>query len=371
MPKQKVQKIDWSKECQDAFETTKEILGKAVLLHHPRSDAVTSLTVDALNKAIGSQLEQRHGRLWVPTAFFSRKLSEAEQKYSAFDRELLASYAAVKHFRHFLEGRPFTIFTDHKPLTTVLSSHIDRSPRQTRHLSFISEFTSDIRHIKGKFNVVADALSRINSVGKDDQHKECINFEKLAPAQEASDEMASYHTATMGLVLKDIDIGPSTLLCDISMEKSRPVLPTSWTRSIFNKIQGLSHSGIKPTQKAIAQRFVWNGMKLDIRRWCKECPDCQASKVHRHTPSPLVERQLPSDRFRSLHVDLVGPLPESHGMTYLFTIIDRYTRWSEAIPLPDAHASTCVSALLHHWVARFGVPEDIVSDRGRQFTSNL
>ncbi|GFR66903.1 Pol polyprotein [Elysia marginata] len=229
------------------------MLGKAVLLHHPRSDAVTSLTVDASNKAIGGQLEQRHGRLWVPIAFFSRKLSEAEQKYSAFDRELLASYAAVKHFRHFLEGRPFTIFTDHKPLTTVLSSHIDCSPRQTRHLSFISEF---IRHIKGKFNVVADALSRINSVGKDDQHKECINFEKLARAQEASDEMASYHTATTGLVLKDIETGPSTLLCDISMGKSRPVLPISWTRSILNKIHGLSHSGVKPTQKAISQRFV-------------------------------------------------------------------------------------------------------------------
>ena len=83
-------------------------------------------------------------------------------------------------------------------------------------MSFISEFTSDIRHIKGKFNVAADALSRINIVEKDDQHKEGINFEKLAHAQEASDEMASYHTATTGLVLKDTDIGPSTLLCGIT-----------------------------------------------------------------------------------------------------------------------------------------------------------
>ena len=252
----KGQKIDWSKECQEAFDKTKEMLSKAVLLHHPLSGAVTSLTIDASNTAIGGQLKQRQGRLWVPLAFFSRKLSEAEQKCSAFDRELLASYAAVKHFRHFLEGRPFTIFTDHKPLTAVLSSHSDRCPRQTRHLSFISEFTSDIRHIKGKFNVVADDLSRINSVEKDDQHKEGINFEKLAHAQEASDETASYHTATTGLVLKDINIGPSTLLCDISMGKPRPVLPTSWTHSIFNKIHSLSHTGVKPTQKAIAQRFV-------------------------------------------------------------------------------------------------------------------
>ena len=176
--------------------------------------------------------------------------------------------------------------------------------------------------------------------------------------------MASYRTATTGLILKDIDIGPSTLFCDTSLGVTRPVLPVSWTRPVFNKIHGLSHPGVRPTQKAIAQRFVWHGMKRDIRQWCKECPDCQASKIHRHTHSALTKRPQPSDRFRSLHVDLVGPLPESHGMTYLFTVIDRFTRWPEAVPLPDAQASTCASALLHHWVARFGVPEDITSDRG-------
>ncbi|GFR68183.1 Pol polyprotein [Elysia marginata] len=58
-------------------------------------------------------------------------------------------------------------------------------------------------------------------------------------------------------------------------------------------------------------------------------------------------------------------------MTYHFTIIDRFTRWPEAVPLPDADASSCATALLHHWVAQFGVPEDLTSDRGRQFTSSL
>ncbi|GFN79523.1 Pol polyprotein [Plakobranchus ocellatus] len=316
----------------------------------------------------------------------SKKLSDAEKKYSAFDRELLASYSAVIHFRHFLEGRPFTLYTDHKPLTFALSSETDRSPRQTRHLAFIAEFTTDIRHIKGKFNVVTDALSRITTTSNAaDTINLCpvsishpvevdwIDFAQLAKDQIQSGEMASYRTATTGLILKDIDIGPSTLFCDTSLGVTRPVLPVSWTRPVFNKIHGLSHPGVRPTQKAIAQRFVWHGMKRDIRQWCKECPDCQASKIHRHTHSALTKRPQPSDRFRSLHVDLVGPLPESHGMTYLFTVIDRFTRWPEAVPLPDAQASTCATALLHHWVARFGVPEDIhvTSDRGRQFTSAL
>ena len=240
-------------------------------------------------------------------------------------------------------------------LTTALRSQTDRSLRQTRHLSFIAEFTTDIKYIKGKFNVVSDALSRINSVKTSDNniqnpnlnavvanHPEdkIIDFSRLARDQETSDEMASYHTATTGLMLKDVDIDSSPLLCGTSMGAPRPILPSSWTRPVFNKIHGLSHAGVRPTQKAIAQRFVWNEMKRDIRKWCKECLDCQTSKVHRHTRSPLVERLPPSDRFCSLHVDLVGLLPETHGMTYLFTTIDRFTRWPEAIPLPNALAST-------------------------------
>lgn len=76
-------------------------------------------------------------------------------------------------------------------------------------------------------------------------------------------------------------------------------------------------------------------------------------------------------RFDSIHVDIVGPLPLSKGYTYLFTCIDRYTRWPEAIPMADATAESCVSALLTGWISRFGVPTTITSDQGQQFESDL
>jgi len=60
---------------------------------------------------------------WQPLAFFSRQLRKPECKYSVFDRELLALFLAVRHFRYYLEGRPFVIFTDHKPLTFAFSKH--------------------------------------------------------------------------------------------------------------------------------------------------------------------------------------------------------------------------------------------------------
>ena len=82
-------------------------------------------------------------------------------------------------------------------------------------------------------------------------------------------------------------------------------------------------------------------------------------------------RPPPNRRFGSIHVDIVGPLPTSESKTYLFTIVDRFTRWPEVIPMEDSATETCARALIRHWIARFGVPDDLTSDRGPQFTSHL
>ena len=158
--KVKGQAIEWTTKCQSAFLAAKSALVSATLLHHPHSNAKTSITVDASDRAVGGKLEQFLDGLWCPVAFFSRKLTNAERKYSAFDCELLAIFLSVKHFRHHIEGRQFTIFTNHKPLTFAFASAVERSPRQTRHMSFISEFSTDVRHVSGKDNVVAGAFSR-------------------------------------------------------------------------------------------------------------------------------------------------------------------------------------------------------------------
>jgi hypothetical protein len=96
-----------------------------------------------------------------PWLFSARSWATRESRYSAFDRELLAVHSAVLHFRHLLEGRQFTIFSDHKPLTGALSRVSEpRSDRQRRQLSFIVEFVSEIKHIAGRANIVTDTLSR-------------------------------------------------------------------------------------------------------------------------------------------------------------------------------------------------------------------
>ena len=142
-----------------AFIAIKKALANGALLHHPKSDAVTSLMTDASDVAVGAVLQQQVGEEVQRIAYISKKLKPAEMQYSTFDRELLAVYLAIKHFRHFVEGRSFHIQTDHKSLTYALVNPSDRhTPRQIRHLDYISQFTTDIRYVAGVANPAADAL---------------------------------------------------------------------------------------------------------------------------------------------------------------------------------------------------------------------
>lgn len=93
----------------------------------------------------------------------TKDVRKTEMKCSTYDRELLAVFRGVKHFRHMLEGKSFYIETDHNPLVYAFQQKLDKAaPRQIRQLDFSGQFTTDIRHISGSDNVVADALSRIN-----------------------------------------------------------------------------------------------------------------------------------------------------------------------------------------------------------------
>src|SRR5690606_5634811 len=139
--------LTWSSQANDSFTRIKEALLSSTLLNHPKPEASLALFTDASDVAAGAVLQQRCQGSWQPLGFFSRKLQGAETRYSAFGRELLAIYLAIKHFRYMVEGRPFTIYTDHKPITFAMKTPLERhSPREARHLDFISSFTSDIRH---------------------------------------------------------------------------------------------------------------------------------------------------------------------------------------------------------------------------------
>ena len=361
--------LQWTSDMRGAFERSKEAMLNAAELAHPVEGAVLSLEVDASATHVGAVLHQQTPDGRRPLGFFSVKLDTAQQKYSAFDRELLACYLGIRHFRWMLEGRSFFILTDHKPLTFALQRVSDHwTARQQRHFSFISEFTADLRHIAGKENVVADALSRPAAAVAPAPRGQ-VDFAALARAQENCQEVAAMR-GNSSLVVEKVEVAGVSLWCDISTAQLRPLVPVSHRQTVFAAVHNLAHPGIRATKRMVASRFVWPGLATSVAEWCRDCSGCARGKVTVQEKTAVLPIELPTTKFAHVHVDLVGPLPVSaEGHSHLLTVVDRLTRWVEAIPMRTTTAEACADTFALHWVARYGVPHTITTDRGAQFTS--
>ncbi|MEL7340008.1 MAG: RNase H-like domain-containing protein, partial [Bacteroidota bacterium] len=372
-----LRQVDWTEKSLKSFNEAKSALANATLLHYPTASGEIAIFTDASDTAVGGVLQQFTDEAWVPLGFFSRKLDKKERCASAFARELLAIYLSIKHFHHWIEGTKLIIYTDHKSITDAIEKPLDRpSARESRQLSFISQYNPEIRHISGSDNIVADTLSRTHSTTVSSVKMNSINnelhftsTEDLLKEQEADPELTSLlnpnSTYSLNIRLRN------GVYRDCQREIVRIYLPASLRRRFFDSIHGLSHPGVKNTTRLVSERFVWPNLKKDIKEWVQSCHHCQVAKVHRHNRASIIRISNDVPKFSTIHIDLVGPLPVNRGCRYLLTMIDRFSRWPEVVPIPDITTETVCNAFLMHWVARFGVPETIVTDRGGQFEGHM
>ncbi len=242
--------------------------------------------------------------------------------------------------------------------------------RQCRHLAYLAEFTADIQHVAGQENVAADALSRppISSITL--ASALVVADLRGIAARQASCKSTLQASRSSSLLIRTCEVEGVSVLCDVSTERLRPLVPEPDRLVVFRSIHGVAHPGIRATCRMISVRFVWPGMHTDVAAWCRDCTACQRPKVTKQPRASVQSIPIPARRFTHVHVDIVGPLPASgEGFMYLLTMVDRTSCWMEAVPLKDISAASCVDAFLFHWVARFGVPEMLTSDRGTQFSS--
>lgn len=361
--------LEWNEQTNKSFEEIKTKITNLVQLAYIDENAKLILKTDASDIAIGAVLEQiSNNQPPRPIGFFSRRLRPNEKSYSTFDKELMAIFRSIKHFEYLLTGRQFTVFTDHKPIVTAIKKTNNKSPKQIRMISYILEFVNEIQYLKGDINYTADTLSRVEIDSVDNNN---LNLDEIADCQKVNikDEDLSEITAN---VIRNLLPNGKTLLCHVTNGISKPIIPEPLKQRVFHLVHDLAHPSIRSTRKEIAKRFYWKNLNTDVNNMARQCLACQSSKIQRHVKTKSVQLPIPSGRFKHIDIDIVGPLPETkEGYRYILTIIDRFSRWMEALKMRNIETETVITNLIDGWISRFGIPEQIRTDRGRQFESHL
>ena len=155
--------FQWSSAAEEAFSELKTRFSSAPILAFPDPERQFMVEVDTSDSGVGAVLSQRSAedQKMHPCAFFSRKLSPAEQHYDIGNRELLAVKMALEEWRHWLEGaeQPFVVWTNHKNLEYIRSAK-RLSSFQARWALFFNRFDFSLSYRPGSKNVKPDALSR-------------------------------------------------------------------------------------------------------------------------------------------------------------------------------------------------------------------
>lgn len=385
-------KFNWDIACQRSFDECKKLISeKSILVQYDPSKELF-LTCDASGSGVGGCLSQKHDQKEEPVIFASGTMTTAERNYSQLEKEALAIIYCVKKFSKFLLGRKFTISTDHQPLTSIFSPtkglSVTAASRLLRWSIILSAYQYDIKYVRGKENVVADALSRLslpsNGTGLD-VASNLINTFRYTEKLPFNVEDIAKKTRSDILLTKVIDniyrgwsdkyIPDSkftpyfTRRLELSMEKgcliwgNRVIIPESMRPEIL-QILHTQHVGIV-RMKQLARSFIWwPGMDNQIETEAKTCKLCQMYQ-NRNPEDKSFSGWPKTDRFwYRLHGDFFY----YNSRNYLL-VTDSASKWLDIYLMQNSSTADEVFNKLKNSFAIFGLPYQFVSDNGPPFNS--
>ena len=398
--KRKGVKYTWTPTCQAAFNTLKQHLASPPILGHPDFTLPFIVYTDASDVGLGAVLAQPSSGVGSEQviAFASRTLNSAERNYSTTEQECLAVVWALEKWRYYLEGRQFTVVTDHSSLVWVFKTQ-KPSTRLIRWALRLQEFSFTVEYRKGKYNIVPDALSRAPVNETDSLLPTCaavqhakretsedlqISDEDIWEAQKNDTEVQKLYESileatdqptppdTKFTILEDkvyrIVQLPHKTLCQIYI----PLPLREQLLRLFHDHPLAGHLGRYKTYKRLQALAYWPKMSLDVKTYIQCCQTCQIQKPENRRRPGKLQQTTVTQSWEMLGVDLMGPFPRSSsGNLYLLVFVDYYSRWVELFPLRRATAET-VSQVLHKEIlTRWGVPDYVLSDQGSQFISSV
>lgn len=406
-------KFTWTDKCQEAFESIKKSLISPPLLIYPDFNKPFNLTTDASNEALGAVLSQGKVGQDRPIAYASRTLNKAEKNYSTIEKELLAIVWATRNFRCYLQGRKFTVYTDHKPLKGVFNVK-DPTSRLVRFHHKLSEFDYNIEYKPGKYNTNADTLSRI-PLAEDDEtkghifsvesqvHSEMNDKKEIIENAKGEGKVRRVRAVTRAQARKTqlkceeskndkenahkdnqfMEKPQEEEICDkeISEVRSGTQKPIEWItkpeeiKIILHDYHDSpfgGHQGVIKTYKKIRRKYKWKNMLKDIKNYVKRCPKCQKMKASLQLRVPMVITDTAEQPFDKVYLDIVGPLEDSSiGNRYILTFQDNLTKFVDWYAIPNAEAETIAKIFFDEIITRYRIPKQIVTDQGTNFLSSL
>lgn len=414
-------KIALNEEQLGCFSTMKELITSENILTYPDFEKIFLITTDASNVALGAVLSQGEIGKDKPICFASRTLNKAEENYSASEKEMLAIIWALKVFRNYIYGQKFKIITDHQPLTFTLSPK-NTNAKLKRWKAYLEEHDYEIIYKPGRSNVVADALSRIqthvltstqHSADEDDSNfipttegplnafRHQVILEKSNSDSESTTipfpgfrrihvKRRQFDRQQLINILRDY-FDPSkldglysppeimTLVQDVYKEffNRSGLLKIRYTQRILEDVSDTqrqeeiirstherAHRGIAENKLQILRDYYFPRMTQKVRTYIQVCDICNVSKYDRKPLKiHIQETPIPTFPYQIVHLDIY----QIERQLFLSSV-DKFSKYGRMIPI-QSHQTIHVEQAFWDSITSHIVPDIVVIDNEAAFRS--
>ena len=376
-------------EQRRAFEEMKRLACDAPVMAFFTPGRPTKVETDASRNATGGAIwQQQPGGEWKPVGYFSKTMTPAERAYPIQDRELLAVVQTLKHYEPELLGTSFFVVTDHQALVYYSTKRL-LSTRQVRWADFLANFNITFQYRRGKDNIAADALSRktadlptVKAREKEERTMTLIPPEKITPTVAAVSTADPNAHVVSGADLVDL-IRQENEKQKLGQHQGKLVVPeTTLDGQIFlrtalireaHEPKIFAHAGQNKTIQMIKRRYFWEGMSQTIRKYIKNCHDCERNKG-RHDKTPGLLHPLPIPNYVWEHVAVDGKdMPkDKFGYDYVWVFVCKFSRLIATIPGQKTDTAEILASRYYRYLYRFlGLPFVWISDNAGPFISEF